>query len=1031
VAGWTVVLRGIRYRPGRSALVLLLAAVAIASTVLAPAYARAAQQSVLSDRLAAAPATATGLQVRSDPIGGEAPKLESTTEAKLELHQLLAHRPTLRDHLAAPVGGAEVEAVLPHTSTMDAQAPDGVAAKLAYRDDVCPHLRLTAGTCGTGAGTVLVSARSATEYKINVGQSLTPRARLGTGVGAAGRGLTVAGIYDPVDPTEPYWGRTGYFAAGAATDESSLPRIDALFLTSEDDLGLPGAQPSVYLDYRLRTDLVRLDDTDRLRTDLRGFTTDVNAGQMQIATALDSVLDDIDAETASLGRTVPVVAVPLVLVCWFVLFLLVAALTDERAPEVALAKLRGYSPRLAGRFGRGEALWLVGLAAPVGVALGLSIVEISARTTLYGNVHVEVRWPVIAAAVLGIAASYLAVRLGSAATLARPALALLRRVPERTSWRAGLAEGILLGLAGGALVGAVSDQTAPLALLAPALLALVAGIVCARLVGAWSRLRVRRNARRGRLAGLLAHAQLSRRPLGHRIMLVVTVAVALLAFAATAWDVAAQTRGDVAADLVGADRVILVEAADPGALIAAVSTVDSDGTAMPAVRVTERFGDQPVQLLGVPSRQLPAVALWRDHSQADLTRLADRLRPDPAQPLDLKQYIQLDVSAAGLVGQPRLAALVAPAGTSARTVGLGPLLPGRHRYRADIAGCATDCQLLGLMVSRAVPDSSTIAAHLRVEAIGTGSGAVAAGFATAGRWRVATSRAPQATVTVAAGTALTVDLSSTDPGDVVVQYVDTPDTLPVAVAGATPADDAAATQFTFPAFGEAPQRFAVVDRESSLPRVGRRALLFDLDYAVAAAQRGAGLADNSRLSYEVWASPTAPADLSQRLAAAGLQVLGEQSIAAESDRMSRGAPALGLRLYLLAAAAALLLAVGAVLLTAYIGAGARRYELAALRVAGVRPAVLRFALLREYLLLVGVPLVVGLVAGILGAVLMLPGIPLVSVGTPVGEITYTPGPGALPGAFSVSLLGLLIALFAAVRLVRRATPDQLREGDLG
>ena len=51
--------------------------------------------------------------------------------------------------------------------------------------------------------------------------------------------------------------------------------------------------------------------------------------------------------------------------------------------------------------------------------------------------------------------------------------------------------------------------------------------------------------------------------LGRRVVLVVTVAVALLSFGATAWDVAAQARRDVPQDTVGADRVMLVGAASP------------------------------------------------------------------------------------------------------------------------------------------------------------------------------------------------------------------------------------------------------------------------------------------------------------------------------------------------------------------------------------------------------------------------------------------------------------------------------------
>ncbi len=896
-------------------------------------------------------------------------------------------------------------------------------ARLAYRDDACHHLTITAGVCATAPGSVVVSARSAAQYGITVGQVITPR--------GGRQGLTVAGLYQPADAVDPYWGAGGYFAAGPAGGDSGRARIDAVFVADEDELTLPGVLPSVHLDYPLRTASIGLDDVAPLQAEVENFHTAVNAARLQLATSLPDVLTDIDTEASSLGRTIPIVAVPLALVCWFVLFLLVAALTDERAPEVALAKLRGYSARQSGRFGRAEALWLVGLATPLGVALGLSIVELVARTVLGGGVRVELRWPVLVAAVIGVVAAYLAVRAAGSRTLARPALALLRRVPERTGWRAGLAEGIVVAVAAASLVAALADRTMPLALLAPALIALVAGVVTARLLGLWSRARLRGLARRGRIGGLLAHAQLARRPIGHRIMLVVTMAVALLSFAATAWDVAAQARTDVAADTVGADRVVRVIAADPGALVAAVDAADHDGSAMPVVRVSEPYAGRDVELLGVQSDRLAQVAVWRGHPTGQVSRLAGMLRPDVVAPLAIQGFVAVDATVGPLTGGPHLAAVVLVPGHPARTVDLGALDADRDHYRADVAGCGSGCQLLGLAVTRPAPGTGELAAQLNVTAVRSASGPVAANFTAGGRWRGAPSLPADTQVTVQAGAALSVQVRSTDPGDVTIEYVDTPAALPVVVAGATPADDSGAVNFTFPALGEAPQQFTVVDREVSLPRAGDRALLFDLDYAVRAAERGSSLSDNSRLRYEVWADPSAPADLPARLAAAGLQVLDVQSRAAEQDQLGRAAPALGLRLYLIAGAAAVLLAVGAVLLTAYIGAGARRYELAALRVTGVRARTLRWALLREYLLLIGLPFLAGLVAGFAGAALMLPGIPLVSVGSAVGSVRYSPGVGVLPIAVAITLVGLAFAVVAVLRLVRSATPDLLRDGDGG
>src|SRR5262245_60050402 len=428
-------------------MVLLLAGAATAATVLAPGYSRAAQHSVLSDGLATAPADATSLQVRADPVVGESPVIESTNEARIEIGQILSRRPELARHFDRPVAGADLDTVM---TTPAAGEP--VLARLAYRDNACRHLKRTAGECTIGDGAVVVSARSAADYGISVGSTVSLRGRaVPASTNGAEVPMHVVGLYEPSDPTEAYWGRATYFAAGMPDNESALPRADAVFVTDEQDLTLPGALPSVYLDYRLLSSTVRLDGVAKLRTDLSGFETEIGAQQMQLLTALRGVLEDVDRSASALGRTVPIVTVPLVALCWFVLFLLVAALTEERSPELALAKLRGYSLNRAARFGRGETLTLVVLAAPVGTLAGLALVEVAARTMLSDGVHVELRLPVLAAAVLAFGAALLAIRLAGRRTLAKPVLDLLRRVPERAQWKAGLTEGVVVALAAASL----------------------------------------------------------------------------------------------------------------------------------------------------------------------------------------------------------------------------------------------------------------------------------------------------------------------------------------------------------------------------------------------------------------------------------------------------------------------------------------------------------------------------------------------------------------------------------------------------
>jgi hypothetical protein len=217
----------------------------------------------------------------------------------------------------------------------------------------------------------------------------------------------------------------------------------------------------------------------------------------------------------------------------------------------------------------------------------------------------------------------------------------------------------------------------------------------------------------------------------------------------------------------------------------------------------------------------------------------------------------------------------------------------------------------------------------------------------------------------------------------------------------------------------------VAAREQALPSVGERGFLVDLDYAVARADATTGMPDATRFGAEVWASDAAPADLPQRLAAAGLTVLQTRTVDGLVDQLGRRAPALAWRLYLLAGVVAAALALGLVLLVARLNAGARRHELAALRVTGVSARTLRRGVRREHLALMGLPVLTGFVVGIASAWLMLPGMPLVAVGQ-TAAVTWTPQVGALVLAAGAGMVSLLLAVFVAVRLVRRASPELLR-----
>ncbi|MGA8117597.1 MAG: FtsX-like permease family protein, partial [Actinocatenispora sp.] len=139
--------------------------------------------------------------------------------------------------------------------------------------------------------------------------------------------------------------------------------------------------------------------------------------------------------------------------------------------------------------------------------------------------------------------------------------------------------------------------------------------------------------------------------------------------------------------------------------------------------------------------------------------------------------------------------------------------------------------------------------------------------------------------------------------------------------------------------------------------------------------------------------------------------------------------ALALRLYLGAALLALLLAAGTVLVTAHLGARPVLHELAALRAVGVPRGMLRRAGFREYGLLLGTPLLVGAVAGGVGAALVMPHLPQVAAGATGPPPLWWPGVEWPVGALlTCGVVLALVTVGVVGTQLRRGTPERLREG---
>ncbi|MEV0394657.1 FtsX-like permease family protein [Polymorphospora rubra] len=1017
-----VTLRGIRYRRARSLIVVLLATLATAAAVVIPAYTRAAQQSVLTDTVTAVwPATA-GISAngRAGAVGGAADLAAATASVDAGLAGS-----TVVDLLDPPIGAAW------HDKATITPANYRTITNLVFRTGVCDHLVMTAGTCAQGEGEGVVSARSAADSGWQVGQriEIVPPGPPGFVIEGPQPPivLTVTGLYRARDEQSTYWGNALYFNGGTSTDDVAI--ADAVFAGAETDLlaAVPG--PLLGVEYHFSGDL-RLDQVPAVRADLAELGGAVTTST--VSSGLPASLDEAARQQSTLAGSVPLIAVPLVLLCWFVLFLVVAALTEERGPEIALSKLRGMRLGQVVTFAAAEPMLLIAFATPLGLGLGLALTQAGARTFLAAGTHVELRWPVLLVAAVAFAGAAVAAVLATRNTVRASVLSLLRRVPPRAPWRAVAVESAVgaLALVGLFQVLAGGDRSSPVAYLAPPLLALVAGLLAARLLSGWARIRGRTAVQRGNVPVLLASAQIARRPATARVVVLLTVATALLTFAVTIWDVAAINRQIAARASVGAPVVHTVAATDPGALLAAVRIADPDGRqAMAVAWSSQRYSGVDLRMAAVDAGRLGTVVGWPDRTPAEVAAVGELLAPPPPNPPVRVRgpVIEADVDVASLAqAEPARLVLVVAHNSMPRQIDLGPLRPGRHTYRGTPDGCPDGCRLLGLGVRRYPADFSELNVDLTITAVRDGSGPLDLRLGADGGWRAPAEQSGPTRLSVQpAGAGLRLTGSSSS-ADMVAEYADDATAAPLALAGPAPAADPTASEFDFLTIGAKLTHLRVVDRSLALPGVGRPALMVDLETVLRQAERD-GLGNLVGWRYEVWTTADAGPDLVAALGDAGLQVTGSQTTGERLTELGRLAPALALRLYLLAGVVAALLGVGVLLLNARVGARARLRETAALRLVGVSGRMLRQALRREYATVIAVPLVIGLGAGLGGAVLLLPAIPLVTIGAAAIDPVYRAGPLWLPAAVGALVAVLLLAAASVLRTVGRADPGLLRE----
>lgn len=1037
---------GLWFRRSTALIVLVLATVASAASVVAPLYARAAEESIVRDTLRRADAFTLSVQV-SVPSSGAGVGFGAAADAHFEarkVRRVLSHPAFGTPRLAWSGAGTYAPVAGPFKGGV-------VVGQVVERPGVCGHLPLSEGRCPRTADEVLVTRRSMELLGTKVGGQLSVglpnSATIDTGGLPPLLHLTVVGSFDPVPVQSPYWAGRPYFNAfypqahPKGIDGEDPPTADPVFV------GPGGAKAGAITTYTVDVPVlptkVRLDDATTLRQQIRRLGNVNTAFQLTTYSQLPAALGRADDGRDLVRVAAPLAVTQLVLLSWWTLYLVVGSATEERSPELGLAKLRGLTARQTRRFGLAEIFLLLLIAAPLGTVIGYAAVRGAAPRVFAPGTQVVLTWSVLLTVLGTVLGGVVTAALSSRQVFRRPVAELLRRVPPRRGGRkAGLVEGVVLVLAVAGVVQLVSDRgsrPSPVALLAPGMVAVTGGLIAARLLVRVARRRTTRSLDRGRASGAVGWAGVARRPGTARIASVLAVATCLLLVGVQAWTVAERNRYERASAETGAEVVLQVRAPSHRALLDAVRAADPDGHyAMAAVQVTT--SNQEARLLAVDATRADRIVEWGAPSAKPGRSVSQVLRPQLPAPLRLGAgtlQVGVDVRQVESPSPLQLTARLDEGGTTT-LVDLGALRRGARTYTAELpSSCRpATCRLAALAIHHPGTDIESATAELVLTSLalqpaggGTG-GPLPTDFGTPGSWRPGAPTIGGPEVRLSPG-AEGLGVSLRAPGGPIAEVVrgDSPEPLPAYAGRSEGSEDASggelpADQTT--GIDGRPTRFSTLHRTAYIPRLGSDAVMVDLDLALRL-DDSASLGDR-----EVWLSrddPSAEAALRSALKKDDITVLRRET-RGQLERVYAGDGAvLALRLLLVCGACAVVVAVGALLVAAYVGRRQRAYEVAAMRVVGIRRRTVRSLLLRENVGTVLVALVCGAAAALVATWVVLPALPQFDDPSAFVQVRYAPD--AATAWAAVGGLGLLlvgVGLVVAVLQLRTGRSDRLREG---
>ncbi|MFD7157841.1 FtsX-like permease family protein [Kribbella sp. NPDC059898] len=973
--------RALQYRWAQ-ALVLTGVSLLIGTcAVFGPWFARAVEQTVMTETLDGQRLPASWLIVSRSAVATPGWKTSTTSDAQVTPEQLDTLLPTdLRSHFTPPVHGLYVD-----SSWRATAADDPITMRLRWGDGYCAQLTVVEGACPKAANEVIASVADKSLWDINVGQTLAAA----TSGSYPAQPVKVVGFYRPNEARGDYW--FGDYPTGhsrkPAGDEPGWS--DEMFTERTTLTGNANFAAKATSDLRPLPGVNRLDDLDRLQNATRtvnGNAQEQLGGLAEVTSSLASLIDQIQAERQQATTIIPLVMVQVALFAVVVLALALAAVVDQRRPEIALSRLRGSSARRTHRVLAIELGLPVLVGTLLGGVLGFGILTVVRHTWLRGGAPAELPWTVPAALGAAVAVALAVVVLEVRGVVRRPISSLLRRVARRHGRAIGVADLCIIVFAVAGLVGALTGNgRGPLPVLTPALLALAAGLAFAHLLLPAAGLISRGALRRGRLGLALGALQVSRRPAVARIVAAVAVAAALLTFAGQAASVGSRNRDDRSGYETGAEGVLRMNSLYFADFLSAVDTIDPDRQWLTPVVVSRPGSPDALQTEMIEPDSFRRIA-FHGEQLTDADGWRTLTAPDVA-PIELRgAQLTITLSTGPITarattttgsGKPKsvvLRANVVSHRDGARyLVSFPPLtLPATKPVvlRAPIE-CQAGCDLLRLGIGRETADQVGMEGDLTISRLSTADNP-AVTLGTPKDWStVSTVDDDQGSATAKPGGLLTIGMKSFG-NDQFMQYRTVPAAVPALV---TPEYHYDSTT-TSPGIDSSPMKLDRIDRlRGPVNRYGTHTAVVDLETV----RRLGGAVDEGGTDFEVWLNKAGMANvdrIAEQFTKAGLNA---ELVDRRDDRIAsygRSASALALQLTPVVGLAAWVLAIVVLLLTIVTSWRSRAQDYASLQLTGVPASATGRAARWEQTGPVALAVLLGTVCGLVGARVALPMIPL-------------------------------------------------------